>query len=58
MNETVEMLTEILSSITDSPRIAELQAKYAKQLLDFFMAQGFTREEALQLIIASQQKLR
>jgi hypothetical protein len=39
--------------VMNDPKLIKFSAKYAKNLYDAFLAEGFTKEQSMQLVIAS-----
>lgn len=53
MAKQLSMQLQTSMKVVNDPKLIKSSAKYAKNLYDAFLAEGFTKEQSMQLVIAS-----
>lgn len=53
MAKQLSLQLQASMKVMNDPKLIKSSAKYAKNLYDAFLAEGFTKEQSMQLVIAS-----
>jgi hypothetical protein len=53
MAKQLSLQFQATMKVMNDPKLIKFSAKYAKNLYDAFLAEGFTKEQSMQLVIAS-----